>query len=140
VDLAAVRRGKQDEIEKQLELLTKYKDHLSEEEYAEKVTKLIRALPDPDTYDAFTKTGAILAVEECEEEPDVEEGGDDGEEKKSIGEKITSSEKKITSSMGSAMKGAKNTMAGLGRPSKDDTGPSSLTPHGEYYGCVSSQN
>lgn len=138
-DLATVRRGKQDEIEKQLELLTKYKDHLSEEEYDEKVTKLINALSDPETYDAFTKTDAILPVPE--EEADVEEGGDDeakegeGEEKEGDEdeEKKKSVGSKIVSSVGSAMKGVKSvvTPGSSKAPAEEDTGPSSLPPPGE---------
>lgn len=111
--LVAVRRGKQDEIEKQLELLTKYKDHLSEEEYDEKVTKLLHALPDPDTYDAFTKTDAILPVEDTEPEEnkdgdedtgEEEEQGQDAEKKKGLGSKITTSVGTAVGSVGSAMK------------------------------------
>jgi len=110
--LATVRRGKQEEIEKQLELLTTYKDHyLAEDEYDEKVTKLMQALPDPDTYDAYTKTEALVvtippsvsAVEKdvdtevevnyCADGEAEEEGkGEEKEgDKKSIGSKISSS-------------------------------------------------
>lgn len=126
-----MRRGKQDEIEKQLELLTKYKDHLPEEEYDEKVTKLLHALPNPDTYDAFTKTDAILPVQE-EEPSNVEEGenddegvevGEEVEEKKSIGSKITTSVGSAATSVGSAMKGVKNavTPGGNKSPPEGDT-------------------
>lgn len=123
-DLAAVRRGKQDEIEKQLELLTKYKDHLSEEEYDEKVTALIRALPDPTTYDAFTKTAGILPPEAEEEIDDEEEGQEEDEskeqeeeeveeeEKKSLGQKMVAPVTAVGSAMGSAFKGAKDTVTG----------------------------
>jgi hypothetical protein len=141
VTLAAVRRGKQDEIEKQLELLTKYKDHLSEEEYNEKVTKLIHALPDPDTYDTFTKTDTILPVEE--ETPDEEEGGEEDDElgagdeeeeeqKKSLGKKITTSVGTVGSAMGSAMKGVKNTVTGGSskKTPKEDSAAGALAPEG----------
>jgi hypothetical protein len=73
LDLAAVRKNKNEEIEQQLDLLTKYKDHLPEEEYEEKVAKLIRALPDPETYFTFTKT----------ELPPADDGKDDEETGKS---------------------------------------------------------
>ena len=128
-NLAAVRRGKQDEIEKQLELLTKYKDHLPEEDYDEKVTKLLQALPDPDTYDAFTKTDTILVPVE-EVEPDENEDGDsdtgegeeeaqDAEKKKSFGSKITSSVGTAVGSVGSAMKAVTGGGSSKSKPQED---------------------
>lgn len=97
--LAAARHGKREEIERQLEVLSTYKEYLPEEEYEEKVNTLLHALPAPETYDRNTKTDVLVIPEEEEEEfgdlGDVEAGeegeeGEDEPEKKSFGAKVTS--------------------------------------------------
>lgn len=133
--LATVRRGKQEEIEKQLELLTTYRDHLAEEEYEERVTKLMQALPDPDTYDAYTKTEALVvippsAAEEKEADTDTVEVNIDGavegegEEEEGEGEEEEGDKKSIGSKISSAISSGATTVkktVGLG-------GESSKTP------------
>jgi hypothetical protein len=85
--LTTARRGKVEEIEKELVLLEKYKEHMPEEEYNEKVTKLMQALPDPETYDSFTKTGDLVVLQAKEEEKEEEvEGEGEGEGIVPVGE------------------------------------------------------
>ena len=73
--LAAIRQGKQKEIIEQLETLTKYKDYLSEEEYEEKVQVLLHAMPNPETYDHYTRTDVLV---DLEPEADIVEGSATG--------------------------------------------------------------
>ena len=62
--LASARRGKLEEIEKQLQMLRKYKEYMPEEEYDEQVAALMAALPKPETYDAYTKTNELVVLKE----------------------------------------------------------------------------
>jgi hypothetical protein len=57
--LTQIRKDKHDEIERQLELLTKYKDALPDDVYSERMQTLILSLPDPQTYDAYTSTTVL---------------------------------------------------------------------------------
>lgn len=62
--LEAVRLRKHGEIEKQLDILAKYKDSLPRKEYEEMVSKLLRSLPDPWTYDAYTNAVVLSGLED----------------------------------------------------------------------------
>ena len=126
--LATARRGKLDEIERELMLLEKYKEHIDEEEYNAKVAVLIAALPDPENYDAFTKTSDLVVLPEKEEEEtehgdDVEKGsvgsGEGPEEGVEVEEGEEGEEAK-TSRIGSA---AAAVGSALARPFKSKTEP-----------------
>jgi len=134
VALATVRRSKQEEIEKQLELLTTYKDRISEEEYGKKVAKLLHALPDPDTYDAYTKMGALLVAPAEGKEVETEEGsyisetaedgegeGDDEEEEEE--EQKKSSGNVISSTISSGVTSVKKSQT---TPAQADAGNSAI--------------
>jgi hypothetical protein len=72
--LVALRQRKQEEIEKQLEVLTKYKNCIPKEEYEEIVATLLHSLPDPGTYDAYTKADVLIGVKD-ENEDVLADGG-----------------------------------------------------------------
>ena len=121
--LVQVRRDKQEEIEKQLALLTLYKDELPEEVYHERVNNLMLALPDPSTYDAYTHASVLVGdgvaagnvhTDKKDEDPDglpAESNKDADQEvevelKKSRGSKIASTVSSTISSLRSRGKGS----------------------------------
>lgn len=105
-------------------LLEKYKKQIDEEEYNAKVAVLVAALPDPENYDAFTKTRDLVVLPEKEEErkhgDDVEKGSIGSDEGREEGVEVEEGEEAKKSRTGSAVAAFGSAIA---RPFKSKTEP-----------------
>jgi len=113
--LTTARRGKLEEIEKELEMLEKYKEQMPEEEYNEKVTVLMAALPKPTTYDMYTKVDDLVTIEDDEpEEVEDEVVGEEVEVDLEGGEEDKQSP--FAATTGAVSRAAKATAGAIKRP------------------------